>query len=518
MPAWVPLLDRRLLCGGASSRFFEGTAAACLCALIGVGLLLSAAGCTPGHSAPADEVRAAPAERPNIIYIYADDAGYGDFSVYGQERFQTPHIDRMAAEGMRFTQHYAGSTVCAPSRSALMTGRHTGHTYIRGNEEVQPIGQAPLPDSIYTLTEMLQDAGYRTGLFGKWGLGYPGSEGDPMNQGVDTFFGYNCQRNAHSYYPYFLWRDHEIVDLPGNAGSWRVSYSHDLIQEEALQFIEESKNEPFFMFVPYTIPHAELLVPRDSTLERFRNTFDEPNPFEGADYGEPGYRSGRYASQPTPRAAFAAMMTRMDRGVGQILGKLQAMGLDENTIVMFSSDNGPGAEGGMDPAFFNSNGPFRGFKRDLYEGGIRVPFVARWPGHIEAGTVTGHVSAQWDLLPTLADLAGAEPPENIDGLSLVPTLTGEPQVQKQHEYLYWEFHERGGRKAVRKENWKIVQYDMGKNPDAPIELYDLAQDPGEENNVADEHPEIVREMAGVMERARTESPLFNFGQTAYLAD
>ncbi len=451
---------------------------------------------------------------PNIVYILADDAGYGDIGVYGQERFATPNIDRIAAEGIRFTQHYSGSTVCAPSRSVLMTGRHTGHTYIRGNREVQPEGQEPMPDSVYTLAEMLQEAGYVTGAFGKWGLGYPGSEGDPMNQGFDRFFGYNCHRLAHNYYPRHLWHDTERVILPGNADGGTGSYAPDMMVEHALQFVEDNQHRPFFLFFPTPIPHAELLVPEDSIFANFRAQFDEPKPYVGVDRGEPRYREGGYGSQRAPRAAFATMMTRLDRYVGDILAKLDEVGLDENTIVIFTSDNGPHVEGGADPDFFDSNGPLKGYKRDLYEGGIRVPLIVRWPGHVEAGITTDHVSAFWDVMPTLADIVGIEVPDDIDGISFLPTLERRPDDQVEHHYLYWEFHERGGRRAVRKGRWKAVQYDIGERSDTPTELFDLSVDVSEDHDIAAEHPNVVEELRQIMEEARTPSNLFNFGRTA----
>jgi arylsulfatase A-like enzyme len=446
-------------------------------------------------------------EFPNIIYILADDAGYGDFGVYGQTKFATPNIDRLAAEGIRFTQHYAGSTVCAPSRSVLMTGLHTGHTFIRGNQEVRPEGQWPLPDSVYTLAEMLQDAGYVTGAFGKWGLGFPGSEGDPMNQGLDRFFGYNCQRIAHTYYPDTLWDNDRQIPLPGNYEGGTGTYSHDLIMEEALIFIEQHRDMPFFLFIPSTIPHAELIAPEDSILVSFQEQFDEPAPYQGVDFGAPNFRNGPYVSQPTPRAAFAAMMTRLDMAVGDVLDKLSELDLDKKTIVFFTTDNGPGKEGGMDPDFFDSNGPLRGYKRDVYEGGIRVPLLVRWPGQVAAGTVTGHVSAFWDVLPTLAEIAGVTYPGSIDGISFLPELLGK-DGQPEHDHLYWEFHERGGRQAVRKGNWKAVKLNAATDPEARIELFDLANDLGETNNVADAHPDVVEEMARLLEEAHEPSEVF----------
>lgn len=444
-------------------------------------------------------------EKPNIIYILADDLGYGDLSCYGQEKFETPHIDRLAEEGMKFLQHYSGSTVSAPSRSVLMTGRHTGNTQIRGNQEVQPEGQAPLKGSVVTVAELLQDAGYVTGAYGKWGLGYPGSEGDPNKQGFDEFYGYNCQRYAHRYYPEHLWHNQEKINLK-NDGTERITYAPDLIQEEALSFIEQHQDEPFFLYLPYTIPHAELAVPDDDIMARFRGKFPE-EPHSGNDYGE-NFNYGGYCSVENPRAVFAAMIVRLDRYVKEISNKLKEMGIDDNTIVMFTSDNGPHLEGGADPHFFNSNGPLRGHKRDLYEGGIRVPFIARWPGTIEPNRVSSHISDFSDFLPTVCDIAGVNIPENIDGISFLPELKG--KEQKNHEYLYWEFTSAGGKQAIRMGNWKGVKVNINNNPDAPLLLYNLFKDKGEENNVADQYPEIVEELNRKMEEAHTPSEDFLF--------
>ncbi len=448
--------------------------------------------------------------QPNIIFILADDLGYGDLGCYGQKRFETPHIDRLAADGMRFTDHYAGSTVCAPSRSCLMTGQHTGHTPIRGNKEFQPEGQHPLPESVTSVAKLLQRAGYVTGAFGKWGLGYPGSEGDPNHQGFDEFFGYNCQRFAHNYYPRHLWHNQQRVLIEENAGTKTGVYGPDLIHKKTLQFLEENKNRPFFLFVPSIIPHAELFAP-ESYMERHRGQYGEETPYHGADEEHPRYRTGGYGSQPEPRAAFSAMINLLDDQVGEIVARTEALGIAENTIIFFSSDNGPHLEGGADPDYFDSNGDYRGYKRDLYEGGIRVPFMAYWPGKIQAGSQTYHVSAFWDFLPTACHLAETKPPEGIDGISFLATLLGQ-RGQEEHAYLYWEFHERGGRQAVRKGHLKGVRLNVRDNPAGPIELYDLHDDPGEVRNVADERPDIVRGMTALMEEARTPSEVFNFGR------
>ena len=447
-------------------------------------------------------------DKPNIVFIIADDLGYGDLSCYGQKLFQTPHIDRLAAEGIRFTQHYSGTTVSAPSRSSLMTGMTTGHTPIRGNKEWKPEGQWPLPDSSFILPEMLRAAGYTTGAFGKWGLGYPGSEGDPLHQGFDTFYGYNCQRLAHNYYPGHLWDNDRKVILEENRGDTLAVYAPDLIHQRALQFIRTNRNKPFFLFYPNVIPHAELLLP-DQYMQEFRGKLLPEKPFKGSEPGEAHFRLGAYGSQPEPHAAFAAMVTLLDRQVGEIVALLKELGLDRNTLIIFTSDNGPHQEGGADPDYFDSNGPFRGYKRDLYEGGIRVPMIACWPGKIEAGTTTGHVSAFWDVMPTLAAIAGIQPPDGIDGISLLPALTSQGE-QPVHDYLYWEFHEAGGRQALLRNNWKLVRFNILIPDKTTTELYDLTTDPGENNNVAASHPGVVEELLHIMNEARTPSVNFSF--------
>jgi len=446
--------------------------------------------------------------KPNIIYILADDLGYGDLSCYGQKRFKTPNIDRMAHEGMLFTQHYAGCTVCAPSRSSLMTGQTTGHTPIRGNKEVKPEGQWPLPSKAFTIAEMLKEDGYVTGGFGKWGLGYPGSEGDPNMQGFDEFYGYNCQRLAHNYFPSHLWDNQKKVVLEGNSGYKFGEYAPELIHQRALQFIVKNKDKPFFMYYPTTIPHAELLLPQKN-LKKFRGKFLPEKSYKGAGPGDKGFRDGSYGTQPEVHAAFAAMVTLLDKQVGEVLDKLKELGLDKNTIVIFSSDNGPHQEGGADPDYFDSNGPLKGYKRDLYEGGIREPMIVRWPGKIHAGSKTDLISAFWDVMPTLAELAGIKTPEKIDGISFLPTLLGK-EGQKQHNYLYLEFHELAGRKALRKGNWKLVKYNIQNPKLSKEELYNLAKDPGEQNNVAALNPELVKELGALMDSARTESDIFKF--------
>jgi arylsulfatase A-like enzyme len=446
-------------------------------------------------------------KQPNIIFVLADDLGYGDLGCYGQEKIKTPNLDRMAAEGMRFTQHYAGSTVCAPSRCALMTGQHTGHCIIRGNALV------PLRPSDVTVAEMLKKAGYATGLVGKWGLGEAGSTGIPNKQGFDYFFGYLNQVRAHNYYPAWLWRNQEKVKLDnevvyinegyargvGSAATKRVDYSHDLFTKEALQFIEHNKSQPFFLYLAYTIPHAN----NESHLVG-RHGMEVP------DYGI--YKDRDW---PEPQKGHAAMITRLDRDVGRLFAMLQELRLDENTIVFFSSDNGPHKEGGAEPEFFDSNGPLRGIKRDLYEGGIRVPMIVRWLGTIKAGSATDHISAFWDFLPTAAELAGVKQPDDIDGVSMLPTLLGQPHRQKRHRFLYWEFHEQGKKQAVRMGDYKSVRLNVYKDPSGPIELYDLKTDIGEKHNVADAHPKIAAKIKRYLSTARTPSKEFPIPQSGH---
>ena len=451
-------------------------------------------------------------QKPNIIYILADDLGYGDLSSYGQEKFKTPRIDELAKRGITFTQHYSGAPVCAPARSSLMTGQHTGHTPIRGNKELEGEGQIPLPGNSVTIAEMMKKAGYTTGAFGKWGLGFIGSEGDPVAQGFDEFYGYNCQRMAHRYYPTHLWHNEEKILLEGNDWTKTETYAPDKIQEATLEFIEKNKEKPFFAYVPFVLPHAELISPNDSIFNKFKDSFDE-TPFTAendftSDYG-PDIVHMEYAPQLKPHAAFASMVYRMDVYVGQILDKLEELGIADNTIVMFASDNGPHAEGGADPAFFNSSGGLRGIKRDLYEGGIRSPFIVTWPNKIKAGTTSDHVSAFWDVMPTLGEITKVDVPASSDGISFLATLLDKDN-QKEHNHLYWEFPIQQGRKAVRKGDWKGVIYNFNKKPQGIFELYNLADDESETKNVANQHPEIVEEMKQIMESESEASELFPF--------
>jgi arylsulfatase A-like enzyme len=413
-------------------------------------------------------------------------------SAYGQARFATPQLDRLAREGIRFTQYYAGSTVCAPSRAALMTGLHTGHGWIRGN------GDIPLRPEDVTLAEVLRDAGYRTAVIGKWGLGPPGTAGQPDRQGFDHAFGFLDHRHAHRQFTDHLWRNGERV-----AVDLQQDYVNDLFTREAEAFVERDDPRPFFLYLNYTVPHAELRAP-DESVSRFRGQFPE-QPFANAVADEkpvgarPDLPSLGYRSQPTPKAAFAAMITRMDRDVGTLADLLRSRGIERNTLMMFVSDNGPHQEGGGDPVFFKSNGGLRGIKRDLYEGGVRVPMIAWWTGTIPAGRVSDHVWAHWDVLPTLAELAGARPANRVDGMSMARALRGESQPT--HDFLYWEFHERGFQQAVRMGRWKAVRLKTG----SPLELYDLAADPEERRDVAAANPAIVTRIEAYLKTARTAS-------------
>ena len=438
----------------------------------------------------ARQTRAAVPPRPNIVLVQADDLGYGDLSVYGQANFATPALDRLAAEGIRFTEYYAGSTVCAPSRTALMTGLHTGHASIRGN------GEIPLRDEDTTVAMALRDAGYRTAVVGKWGLGKPGTGGDPGKKGFDYAFGFLDHRHAHRQFTDHLYRNGEQVPT-----SLEGDYVNDLFTREAAAFIEQPDPRPFFLYLNYTVPHAELRVPEDS-LAPMRGKFTE-TPFANATAdGKPtglDTASLGYRSQPTPKAAFAAMITRMDRDIGTLRDRLRARGLEPRTLFMFVSDNGPHREGGGDPAFFKSSGGLRGIKRDLYEGGIRVPMIASWPGTIPAGRVSPHPWAHWDLFPTFAELAGAKTPAGLDGVSMARALRG--QSAPEHAFMYWEFHERGFQQAVRMGRWKAVR----PAKDAALELYDLKTDPGEQHEVSGAHPDVVKTIEQYLRTARTES-------------
>jgi arylsulfatase A len=435
--------------------------------------------------------------KPNIIFIHADDLGYGDLSCYGQQKFQTPNIDRLASEGARFTDYYSGNTVCAPSRAALMTGFHSGHGYIRGN------GDIPLRPEDVTVGEVLKGAGYKTAVIGKWGLGTADTTGRPDKQGFDESFGFLDHTHAHRQYTDHLWKNGEVfkVDL-------EKDYVSDLFAQAALDFIAKNKANPFFIYLAFTVPHAEIRAPEE-VVKPHRGKFAEA-PFTNAKADavatHPPSRVRRptigYRSQAEPYATFAGMVTRMDDQVGQLMTKLKELGLDKDTIIFFTSDNGPHKEGGANPEYFDSNGPLRGIKRDMYDGGIRVPMIVRWPGKVKAGQVSKQVWAHWDFLPTAAELAGMQAPANIDGLSMLPMLLG--KKQRQHDFLYWEFHERGFEQAVRMSDWKGVRHA----PDAPLELYDLKTDIGEQNNVATKHPEAVKKIEDYLKTVRTPTELW----------
>lgn len=443
------------------------------------------------------------ADRPNVVFILADDLGYGDLGCYGQKKIQTPNLDRMAAEGMRFTQFYAGSTVCAPSRSVLMTGQHLGHTTVRGNAGKNNLEAQTLRGDDVTVAEVLKAAGYSTGLIGKWGLGEVGSAGHPNRQGFDEYFGFLNQQHAHNHYPGFLWRNSERVALPNvvagatpdgvdfGAGysTKRMQYAGDLFASEAASFIERHARgeQPFFLYYALTVPHANN--------ERSRALGDGQ---EVPDYGP--YADLDWTPQNKGQAA---MITRMDRQIGELFALLKKLKLDEKTVVFFSSDNGPHKEGGNDPDFFDANGPFSGLKRSLTDGGIRVPFIARWPGKIKAGAVSNHVGYFGDVLPTLAELAGAKLQARHDGHSFVPTLLGRDGDQRRHEFLYWEFYEGGVSQAVLIDRrWKAIRH---KKPSTPIELFDQHNDVAEKQNVAASHPELVAKAANLMKSAHVDN-------------
>lgn len=447
-------------------------------------------------------------KKPNIVFILADDLGYGDLSCYGQEKFETPNIDQIAQNGMRFTQCYSGTTVSAPSRACLLTGKHSGHAPIRGNQEVKPEGQFPFPADTRSIFHVMKDAGYKTSAFGKWGLGYIGSTGDPENQGCETFYGYNCQLLAHSYYPDHLWDNDQRVELKDNVLEVQYgkgTYSQDLIHSKALEYLDNmNEDEPFFMWYPTIIPHAELIVPEDSIIQKFRGMYPE-KPYHGVEPGSPAFRRGGYCSQFYPHATFAAMVYRLDVYVGQIIRKLKDKGLYDNTIIIFASDNGPHMEGGADPDFFNSNGIYRGYKRDLYEGGIRVPMIISWPGHIEPGTETNFMCSFWDVLPTFEEIVYPKAKKKeMDGVSMLPLLENR-KGQKEHDFLYFEFLEMNGRQAVRKGPWKLVHMNIRGNKPY-YELYNLAADPSEKHNVLDKYPAKVAELKEIMVREHVTDP------------
>jgi len=436
--------------------------------------------------------------QPNIIFILADDLGYSDIGCYGQQKIKTPNIDALAKTGIKFAQFYSGSTVCAPARASFMTGLHTGHTPIRGNKTFEPEGQTPLPDSSVTIAMELQKAGYRTAAFGKWSLGFITTSGAPSKKGFETFFGYNCQSLAHNYYPDHLWDNERRVDFPNNPVENTV-YSADLIHQKAIQFInQQATDKPFFLYLPYTLPHVDLTPPHDSIYNYYVKLFND-RPLKETDKRN----LNKQFIELYPHAAFAAMVSRLDRYVGEIAALIDKKGIAENTVIIFSSDNGPHQEKGGDPEFFNNHGIYRGIKRDLYEGGIRVPLIISWKGKIKAGKETDHVSALWDLFPTFQQIANIPVTKNLDGISMLPVLLDKPQPE--HEYLYWEFHEMGGKQAVRWKNWKAVKLNVSTGKNETIELYDLIKDPSEKINVAAQNKTIVNKMEGFMKEAHQKN-------------
>lgn len=491
-----------------------------------------------------------PPPPPNIIYIMCDDMGYGDLSCYGQKRFRTPNIDRLAAEGMRMTSAYAGSPVSAPSRACFMTGQHSGHTHVRGNREYWPqsqrvqygncedfavVGQEPYSTDHVILPEIFKAEGYRTGMFGKWAGGYEGSASTPDKRGVDEFYGYICQFQAHLYFPNFLNRFsraagdtavvREVLDqniqhaMFGEDYNNRRQYSADLIHQRALDWLrQQEKGKPFFGIFTYTLPHAELRQPDDSLLQSYRGKLLPEREYRGDN-------PSRYNPTPEAHAQFAAMITRLDQQVGEIMQLLAERGLADNTVLIFTSDNGPHEEGGADPAYFNHDGCFRGLKRSTHEGGIRIPFIVRWPGHIAAGSESDQPFAFYDLMPTFCDIAGIrdyerryrrpQPQQELqgtfpvsvrrtdyfDGISILPTLLGQPARQRQHDHLYWEFHETD-MIGVRQGDWKLVVH-RGQPA-----LYNLATDPHEDHDLAAQHPDIVRRLVRLIYEDHTDSALF----------
>ena len=471
------------------------------------------------------DLPAAPARKPNIIFFIADDLGYGDVGCYGQTKIHTPNVDRLAAEGIKFTQHYAGSPVCAPSRCVLMTGRHSGHSAIRDNREMKTEGQFPLAAGTVTLARLLQKNGYATGAFGKWGLGGPESSGEPLQQGFDHFFGYNCQRVAHNLYPTYLWNDHQRVMLdnqelkedqklpdsadPNSPESYKIftgkAYAPDLYAEQALRFIRDNKERPFFLFFPTIVPHLALQVPEDS-LKEYVGKFPE-TPYTGGK---------GYLPQRTPHAAYAAMITRMDRDLGRMLALIKELNLDDDTIIIFTSDNGPAPQdlAGSDARFFNSSGPLRSGKTSMYEGGIREPLVVRWHGQIKAGATSDQVTGFEDWLPTLLELGGdkSSTPTDIDGISFAPVLLGKKITER--PFLYREFPAYGGQQAVRVGDWKAVRQNLkpkgNAKPDLHIVLYDLKNDIAESHDVSSEHPEVVAKLDKLMRQQHVPSKDFPF--------
>ncbi|WP_291923496.1 arylsulfatase [Chitinophaga sp.] len=482
-------------------------------------LLLTLAALTAMNSVAQQQKKTTKRQPPNIIFIYADDLGYGETGPYGQQKIKTPNLDRLSAEGIHFNQFYTSTPVCAPARCMLLTGRHGGHSYIRGNYEMGGFadslegGQMPLPEGTITVGKMLQQAGYTTAAIGKWGLGMQYSTGDPNKQGFNYFYGYLDQKQAHNYYPTHLWENGKADSLrntwvnvhqalsPDTATDKDFDrfkgkdYAVDELTKKATQFIKSHSAKPFFLYLPYTIPHISLQVP-DSAVQHYLGQFNE-QPY----YGQQGYTPHKY-----PRSAYAAMITYLDTQIGIIMQLVASMGLDDNTVIMFSSDNGPTFNGGVDAAFFNSAGGLRGLKMDLYEGGIREPLIARWPGKIPAGKTSELPAVQYDMMATFADIAGIQPPAN-DGISLLPEMTGKHPLQASRKYLYFEYPEKGGAVAIRMGQWKAIKNGLKKNPDAAWELYDLSTDPAENHDVAAAHTAMLPAFDAIVKKEHRNAHL-----------
>ncbi|MEX6687075.1 arylsulfatase [Danxiaibacter flavus] len=476
-------------------------------------------------------------KKPNIIYILADDLGYGDIGAMGQTKIETPNIDALAKKGMLFTQYYA-DPVCAPSRYLLMTGKHSGHAYIRGNDEwaqrgpvwdykameANPFleGQRPIPDSTITIAEMCKQAGYTTGIVGKWGLGAPMTDGLPNRQGFDYFYGFICQREDHTYYPGHLWENESRVALNNNAEDPNVKfpadldsldeknyakyqqrdYASDFLISAALRFIDKNKSAPFFLYYASPLPHVSLQAPQ-KWVDYYHRKFGDEKPFTGGSYFPCRY----------PRATYAAMVSALDEEIGKLVSKLKALNLYDNTIIVFTSDNGPSYNGGTDSPWFNSGGPFKSEqgwgKGYVHEGGIREPFIITWPGKIKTESKTDHIAANWDFMPTLCDIIGVSAPKQIDGISYLPTLIGQNAKQQKHPFLYWEFPESGGQQAVRIDNWKGIRMNIHKG-NLKIQLFDLSSDIQEQHDVASEHPDIIKKMEQIMKDEHSKPEVSTF--------
>ena len=469
--------------------------------------LLSLSWTIGSHAA---ETAAADREKPNIILIMADDLGWKELGCYGQKKIKTPHIDRLASEGMKFMQFYAGSAVCAPSRCNLMTGMHGGHAYIRDNGEIKNSnpnrfgGQTPLPASVPNIAKTLKKKGYATGCFGKWGLGGQGTTGDPLKQGFDRFYGYNCQRNAHNLYPTYLEDDDQVHELKGNARKQTGEhYAPQLIADKMLDYVRAHKDEPFFLYYPTVLPHLPLQVPEEN-LAQYKGKWPETP-----------YKGGSYQPHDDPKACYAAMISFIDGQVGRLTALLKELKIDDNTVILFTSDNGTTfLKPQVDYTFFDSVGPLRGLKGQLHEGGIRVPMIVRWPGRITAGTSNDLIAAHYDLPATLAEIAGSEFDAQSDGISILPSLLGQDDSQKKHDFLFWDFAGYGGQLAVRMGKWKGIKQNLKKNPNAALKLYNLEEDIGEKINVAEKHADIAQQMESIMLEQRTMPSIekFRFGR------